>query len=183
MSRERSRTLAKIAPALAARGHDVVLIVENLAGPSQARIEADAEAPVWELTDKSSARVLAEVQHWRPDLCFLQGFANPALQVELLDRFPTVLFAHNYHGTCISGTKRFAFPVERPCDRVFGPACLCIISCGNAAVAIRFPCGSTIGTSDCVPSYCRAIAPSSSRAAGCRPNMLVTESKPSGCIA
>jgi glycosyltransferase involved in cell wall biosynthesis len=31
---------------------------------------------------------------------------------------------HNYHGTCISGAKRFAFPVMRPCTRRFGIPCL-----------------------------------------------------------
>jgi glycosyltransferase involved in cell wall biosynthesis len=35
-----------------------------------------------------------------------------------------VFFAHNYHGTCISGSKCVSFPTHRPCDRRFGSACL-----------------------------------------------------------
>ena len=35
-----------------------------------------------------------------------------------------VLFAHNYHGNCVSGTKRHALPSARPCDRRLGLGCL-----------------------------------------------------------
>ncbi len=89
LSRERSCTPAGARSLLPSRGGGTPRFSSSKIWPGllRPRIEADAEAPVWELTDKSSARVLAEVQHWRPDLCFLQGFANPALQVELLDRF------------------------------------------------------------------------------------------------
>ena len=37
---------------------------------------------------------------------------------------PAVLFAHDYHGTCISGLKAFKVPVVTPCDRHFGWQCL-----------------------------------------------------------
>ena len=42
------------------------------------------------------------------------------MEETLLAHFPAVLFAHNYHGTCLTGTKRHAFPSPRPCSRSFG---------------------------------------------------------------
>jgi len=37
---------------------------------------------------------------------------------------PGVIFAHDYHGTCISGTKTIRAPTARCCERTFGPSCL-----------------------------------------------------------
>jgi glycosyltransferase involved in cell wall biosynthesis len=42
----------------------------------------------------------------------------------VIDLAPSVFFAHDYNGTCISGSKSFKYPVVEPCDRRFGPACL-----------------------------------------------------------
>ena len=46
------------------------------------------------------------------------------LEEELVAHFPVVFHAHNYYGTCLTGTKRFAFPSPRQCRRRFGVACL-----------------------------------------------------------
>jgi glycosyltransferase involved in cell wall biosynthesis len=116
--------LRDIVPALRERGHEIALLYENLAPPNQARIDSHPDTPNWQLSRPTAEQTLGEITAWRPDICFLHGFEEPALQEALATRFPTVLLAHNYHGTCISGNKRFAFPVERPCHKVFGPACL-----------------------------------------------------------
>ena len=42
---------------------------------------------------------------WRPDVVYMHGVADVALERALLDVAPSVLFAHSYYGTCISGTK------------------------------------------------------------------------------
>ena len=42
---------------------------------------------------------------WRPDVVSTHGVADAALERALLGVAPSVLFAHAYHGTCISGTK------------------------------------------------------------------------------
>lgn len=39
-------------------------------------------------------------------------------------RHPVVLFAHDYIGSCIDGTRLNRKPVPAPCRRSFGPACL-----------------------------------------------------------
>jgi glycosyltransferase involved in cell wall biosynthesis len=44
----------------------------------------------------------------------------------LLDHFPSVLYAHNYYGTCISGNKYHAGRFLEPCTRRFGLGCLAL---------------------------------------------------------
>lgn len=116
--------LRDIVPALRERGHEVAILFENLAPPAQAHIDDDSRTPAWQLTRQTQECVLSEAAAWRPDVCFLHPLEDVAHQAALAARFPTVFFAHNYHGTCISGNKRFAFPSERPCQKTFGPACL-----------------------------------------------------------
>jgi glycosyltransferase involved in cell wall biosynthesis len=64
------------------------------------------------------------VRDWKPDVVYSQGLEAPGLQSALLDQYPTILYAHNYVGTCASGEKCHAFPTPQPCDRQFGPMCL-----------------------------------------------------------
>lgn len=116
----------EIIPELRARGHEVALVVESLADDPSRSVDPSGTVPTWCLTDEDPARVWVELCHWGPDRCFLQGFADPSHERELLKRFLTVRFIHSYVGTCISGAKRFKRPDERPCDRSFGPACLAL---------------------------------------------------------
>jgi glycosyltransferase involved in cell wall biosynthesis len=114
--------LRDLLPRLAARGHAVALLYEHDAAPDTATVDAArTDLPRWHLDD---ADALSAALVWRPDVCFLQGLESPDAEEALLDRVPCVLFAHNYHGTCVSGTKRYALPCARPCGRTFGPGCL-----------------------------------------------------------
>ena len=61
---------------------------------------------------------------WMPDAVIVNGLHDSALESRLLTGMPSVFVAHNFYGTCISGTKSWAAPVARPCHRVFGAACL-----------------------------------------------------------
>lgn len=61
-----------------------------------------------------------------PDVLFMHGLGDPALEAQLLDIAPAVAVQHNYHGTCISGSKTMSWPHVRACDRRFGPACLAL---------------------------------------------------------
>jgi glycosyltransferase involved in cell wall biosynthesis len=114
--------LRELLPVLVSRGHEVALLDEVAAEPGRPAVNPGIPGLMhWHLTD---ATALREAAAWRPDVCYTQGLAEPAFEIALLDRFPVVLFAHNYHGTCISGTKHRAFPFPRPCDRPLGPGCL-----------------------------------------------------------
>jgi glycosyltransferase involved in cell wall biosynthesis len=61
---------------------------------------------------------------WSPDVLLVNGLNDVALESRLLRARPSVFVAHNFYGTCISGTKSWAFPVDRPCHRQFGWPCM-----------------------------------------------------------
>lgn len=67
---------------------------------------------------------IAALRSWNPDVVISNGLADARLELDLAEVAPLVLVAHNYHGTCISGTKCWSVPVRQPCSRTFGVACL-----------------------------------------------------------
>ncbi len=116
--------LGALIPALAARGHRVALLYERTAGPERATVDGETGIPAWGAHDLGPERALAEAARWQPEIAYCHGLASPALERAILDRWPAVLFAHNYYGTCETGTKRHAFPRIAFCTRRFGPACV-----------------------------------------------------------
>ena len=112
-------------PELRARGHQIALLHELDASPGQSMVDDAAAAdPRWNAGPADRDAVLRCVEAWAPQVVYLHGLLDPSLEATLVTRFPTVLFAHNYYGTCISGSKSHAFPARRPCERTFGPLCL-----------------------------------------------------------
>ena len=117
--------LREVIPALRSRGHEVALLHEQSALAGEEGVDADCPGlPVWRVECGGASGLPAEVIAWRPDVVYLQGLEAPSLEESLQARFPAVLFAHNYHGTCLSGAKRFALPAARPCRRTCGVGCL-----------------------------------------------------------
>jgi glycosyltransferase involved in cell wall biosynthesis len=117
-------------PRLIGAGFEVAILGEQ--GDAGSGIAASCPgAALWTADGKSAAAVLSEVGDWRPDVVYAHGLHDPQLERALADRFPTVLFAHTYHGTCVSGTKCRSRPEHRPCRRTLGLACL----------ALYLPCG------------------------------------------
>jgi glycosyltransferase involved in cell wall biosynthesis len=116
-----------VIPLLRARGHEVAVLCEWQAGPKNPTIDSEAPGiPVWVADELGPARALREACDWSPNVAYVHGLGAPELESALLKTLPTVLFAHNYHGTCVSGTKRHAFPTPQPCCRTFGLACLAL---------------------------------------------------------
>ncbi len=112
-------------PALSRADHDVAFVYEKPSCAAQETIDApEQHLPAWCLPDRGLESVLHAVEKWGPDLVYSQGIESDALESALLSRYPTILYAHNYYGTCVSGRKCHSFPSIRPCNRVFGPACL-----------------------------------------------------------
>src|SRR5262249_9788994 len=88
-------------------------------------IDADVpHVPLWRAVPDRREAVLREIAAWAPDIVYCHGLMNVEWEAELARAHPAILFAHNYAGTCISGTKRRAFPWARPCGKVLGPLCL-----------------------------------------------------------
>ena len=112
-------------PALSARGHDVGLLFEYDSVGAD-RIDHGAAVAAWGTANHSHDEVLAEITEWQPDVVYLQGLADIAMEEVLFDAFPVAWFVHTYDGACISGMKRFAVPSMEPCHRSFGAACLAL---------------------------------------------------------
>jgi glycosyltransferase involved in cell wall biosynthesis len=113
--------------ALAAEGHAGALLHERPAGAGRPTVDGEPPGtPVWGITESGSSAALERAARWAPDVVYVHGLESPSLEAQLLDRWPGVLFAHNYYGTCATGTKRHAFPQVAMCTRRFGPACLAL---------------------------------------------------------
>jgi glycosyltransferase involved in cell wall biosynthesis len=103
-------------------GHEVALLHEHPAPVGWPTVDDRVSGiPVWWAGGPGWTE---QVAAWEPDVVYSQGLESPDRETTLSQTYPTVLFAHNYHGTCISGTKRFAWPNVEPCERVLGAGCL-----------------------------------------------------------
>jgi glycosyltransferase involved in cell wall biosynthesis len=119
------RYVQRLIPALRAGGHNVALLYEDPFDPAAATIDSlEPDLPAWCHNTRSYGDKMAAISEWGPDLVYSQGLQDNDLEEALLDRYPTILYAHNYYGTCLSGAKCHSFPGVRPCTRRFGKACL-----------------------------------------------------------
>jgi glycosyltransferase involved in cell wall biosynthesis len=117
--------LRALLPGLAARGHQIGLLYENLPDAAMESVDSpEVGLSACCVAEAGWERALLFAAEWKPDVVYSHGLTNTALQTALLDKYPNVLYAHNYLGTCATGQKCHAFPVPQPCNRRFGPACL-----------------------------------------------------------
>jgi glycosyltransferase involved in cell wall biosynthesis len=130
--------LDAVAGGLAARGHDLAILHRDaapapFAGPPTRALRQFSTAP------GGLGAALDGIAAWAPDLVFSHNMNVLDIDCALLARWPVVKFMHGYAGTCIGGQKQFGWPVARPCDRRFGPACLALYGprhCGELDPAV-----------------------------------------------
>lgn len=107
------------------RGHSVGLLYEVPPDPKAETIDSEEmRLPVWCSANTGVQGAQHAVTEWRPDVVYSHGVEDSTLESALLERFPTVLYAHTYFGTCVSGRKCHALPRLEPCNRRLGSACL-----------------------------------------------------------
>ena len=116
--------LRAVLPLLAA-DHELAVTYGTPPAPGRPTIvDGVPGVPAWQVGDRPG---------WRPDVVYQHGLHDPAVEADLAARHPSVLFAHTYHGTCVSGTKCHAARGYRTCTKPLGPGCL--------AVYLPFGCG------------------------------------------
>jgi glycosyltransferase involved in cell wall biosynthesis len=115
--------LAAVVPALVRAGHEVSCWFETSEADHSPILDRGGLVPTWTASREPEAAVPA-LRAWRPDVIYAHGVADVALERALAGVAPSVLFAHSYYGTCISGTKTIATPAPGCCTRTFGRACL-----------------------------------------------------------
>ncbi|MGH8639095.1 MAG: glycosyltransferase family 4 protein [Burkholderiales bacterium] len=118
--------LERIAPLLADAGHEIALAYEVDAPPDRPRLTLPDGVVSCSLTPADSHAGMRAVRAWAPDVIYAHGLVDPVIEAALLTVAPAVFFVHSYSGTCISGDKTHKLPLVRPCDRLFGPACLAL---------------------------------------------------------
>ena len=116
--------LDRLLPALAARGDELAFLADSDAPADKRRIAAEVSMPIWSTSALGSRHALDEVRRWRPDVIFAHSLANSGDLAAAAEIAPAAYFMHDYRATCISGFKRFAAPIEKPCARRFGSGCL-----------------------------------------------------------
>ena len=109
---------------LARRGIEIALLAEQAGDSRRPALELPANAPSWCAEEMGAAEALQRSREFAPELIFSHRLHDIVLERALLTLAPAVFFAHNYYGTCISGTKTHSFPHPTPCRRTFGSACL-----------------------------------------------------------
>ena len=115
--------LAAVVPALVRAGHDVSCWFETEDADHSPILDRGGQVPVWTASREADGAVPA-LRAWRPDVVYAHGVADAALERALLGVAPSVLFAHSYYGTCISGTKTVHGLSTTCCTRTFGRSCL-----------------------------------------------------------
>jgi glycosyltransferase involved in cell wall biosynthesis len=119
--------IQSIIPSLLERGHSIGLLYEHSFDPGDETIDPTAaRLPYWCIAKTGQAGCLRELATWKPDLVYSHGLDDTTLETALLERHATILYAHTYWGTCISGRKCHAQPRLQPCARRLGPACLAL---------------------------------------------------------
>jgi glycosyltransferase involved in cell wall biosynthesis len=116
--------LSAVVPELQRAGHEMALWHEVNTPIDHDSIPMPPGAPVWSMTDLGLNDALAALASWHPDLLYAHGLLDPDVERRTLEIAPSVFFAHNYYGTCISGAKAFRRPAVTPCNRRFGWQCL-----------------------------------------------------------
>jgi glycosyltransferase involved in cell wall biosynthesis len=116
--------LRGVVTALESAGIELALLSEVESVSDRERIELSMGAPTWCVSEMGERAALLAMRAWRPDVVFVHQIESTTLEARLLELAPAVLFAHAYHGMCISGEKTFKFPDVRPCGLPFGWKCL-----------------------------------------------------------
>jgi glycosyltransferase involved in cell wall biosynthesis len=127
--------LQSVIPALLQRGHSVGLLYEYSSNAGEETIDSLAErVPSWCSMELGIDSVLRSLKSWAPDVIYSHGLDDVELERTLLKSYPTALYAHTYHGTCISGRKCHVRPRFQPCSRQLGAGCLALyypLGCGG----------------------------------------------------
>jgi len=116
--------LQTLLPLLQAAGHEIAVVYEEHLAGRDTIIDQVPDVSRWQISPATVDTVLDEIRRWEPDVVYSHALGTPELDSRLVEAFPTILFAHAYYGTCISGAKHFQRPAIEPCHRTFGPGCL-----------------------------------------------------------
>jgi len=114
--------LKRLLPALAQKGHELLVVAEGDVPPSRASIVPPGVQLLC-LDQVGVDAALKTVSDWRPSVIYTNYLGSTDVEEKLQSLAPSVASVHQY-ATCISGHKTFLVPSAVPCSRSFGPGCL-----------------------------------------------------------
>jgi glycosyltransferase involved in cell wall biosynthesis len=110
--------------AFRARGHQLAFAFELASQPNRAADRGLDLVERWDLSALTRSAFLDRLAAFDADIVFLHGAEDADLDLELTRRFRTVLFAHGFYGTCVTGLRVHRVPTRQICTRRSGAACL-----------------------------------------------------------
>jgi glycosyltransferase involved in cell wall biosynthesis len=113
--------LKALLPKLAASGNEIWFGYETEPAPDREVVIAPGQRT---RRIREPAELRGFIRDSRADAVFLHGLDSVHLEEAARAEARVLLFLHAYHGACISGTKRHAFPSLTCCSRPLGPGCL-----------------------------------------------------------
>ena len=97
--------LRAVLPLLVESGFEIAVLAE-VGVSADGMLAACPDVSTMLTGRKSIVEILENVSAWNPDVVYSHAaWESCRLEAELADRYPAVLFAHNYSGTCVSGTE------------------------------------------------------------------------------
>jgi glycosyltransferase involved in cell wall biosynthesis len=119
--------LQSMIPGLVQRGHSLALLYEYPFDAAAQGIDAQSgRIPSWCSQEVGVDSAMRSLATWKPDVVYCHGLDDGRLESALLEKYPTILYAHTYYGTCVSGRKCYSSPRLQPCARKFGASCLAL---------------------------------------------------------
>jgi glycosyltransferase involved in cell wall biosynthesis len=116
--------IEELLPALESAGHSVAAVFEFDGDITRPPIRIPSRTQCWSVQDHGAAVALMRLVTWNPDIVYVHGLEDPNFEARVQQLAPSVFYAHNYYGQCISGTKCHQRLRQTPCTRTFGPGCL-----------------------------------------------------------
>jgi glycosyltransferase involved in cell wall biosynthesis len=111
-------------PALESAGHRTAAVFESDGDLTRPPIRIASQMQCWSVQDHGPDVALLRLMSWAPDVLYVHGLGSVDLEARIQRIAPSVFYAHNFYGQCISGSKCYRHPSRATCTRTFGPACL-----------------------------------------------------------
>ena len=109
---------------LGERGHDVALWHEMHRPEDRDPIAIPSGTSPICVEEIGIDSAIAKLRDWEPDVIYAHGLLDPQFEARLPTIAPVYFFAHQYHGTCVGGSKTWKSPRAVPCRRAIGWQCL-----------------------------------------------------------
>jgi glycosyltransferase involved in cell wall biosynthesis len=109
---------------LAEGGHELALWHEVTGPLEREPIFLPEGSSTWCIEELGLDTAVQRLRDWQPDVVYAHGLLDASLEQLVPTVAPAVFFVHQYHGTCVGGSKTWKFPRVVPCERRLGWQCL-----------------------------------------------------------